>query len=384
MKKLLMYFPENKLAPKGGPAGYLYNLKCEIAKGDRTEPIIEFLPPVEEGSEIHRFTKKYTPVRGQEFVRAIKMIKLAKKKVWPDDGYLKYDAIHFHSTEDMYFCRDFLNKYKGHVFLTSHTPCASYVEKMERLNKVDICLFRKQLKVLEEIDAYAFGRADHIIFPCLEAEEPYYHTWANYNQIRVKEKYEYIPSGINRCMVNRDREYVRAQYEIPEDAFVVSFVGRHNEIKGYHSLRLIGEKAIKENVWFLIAGKETPLKRLKNKLWIEAGWTNDPHSLIAASDVFILPNKETYFDLVLLEVLSLGKIVITTDTGGNKYFKNFNQTGIFYYQTIVEAVAQIMRVKAMSITEREQLEHRNFEIYNKNFTTGHFAEKYFHLLNSLL
>ena len=28
--KVLIYFPENQLSPKGGPAGYLYNLKQQI------------------------------------------------------------------------------------------------------------------------------------------------------------------------------------------------------------------------------------------------------------------------------------------------------------------------------------------------------------------
>ena len=45
-----------------------------------------------------------------------------------------------------------------------------------------------------------------------------------------------------------------------------------------------------------------------------SSWTNDPHSLINASDMFILPNKETYFDLIMLEVLSMGKIVLATNT----------------------------------------------------------------------
>ena len=63
---------------------------------------------------------------------------------------------------------------------------------------------------------------------------------------------------------------------------------------------------------------------LKTDHWIEVGWTNDPHSLIAASDVFVLPNHETYFDLILLEVLSLGVPVVMSRTGGNKFFEQFN------------------------------------------------------------
>ena len=50
---------------------------------------------------------------------------------------------------------------------------------------------------------------------------------------------------------------------------------------------------------FLIAWKEYPIKWLNNDRWIEIWWTDKPYEIIKASDIFILPNKETYFDLIL-------------------------------------------------------------------------------------
>ncbi len=47
--------------------------------------------------------------------------------------------------------------------------------------------------------------------------------------------------------------------------------------------------------------------------------------------------KETYFDLVMLEVLSLGKIIIASYTGGNKYFKSSFAKGVFTYSKLEEA-----------------------------------------------
>lgn len=69
---------------------------------------------------------------------------------------------------------------------------------------------------------------------------------------------------------------------------------------------------------------------LKDSRWKEVGWTNDSQSIIAASDVFVLPNRETYFDIIMLEVLSCGKIVIASRTGGNKYFEKIGAKGVFY------------------------------------------------------
>ena len=96
---------------------------------------------------------------------------------------------------------------------------------------------------------------------------------------------------IQNISVKVNREDFRKKYGIPDNAFVISYAGRHNEIKGYADLKRLGEKLLADkNVYFLIAGKEEPMTGLKNDHWIEVGWTNDPHSLIAASDVFVLPN----------------------------------------------------------------------------------------------
>ncbi len=41
---------------------------------------------------------------------------------------------------------------------------------------------------------------------------------------------------------------------------MVSYVGRHNEIKGYADLKKMGEKLLNnQNTYFLIAGKEEPM-----------------------------------------------------------------------------------------------------------------------------
>ena len=105
--------------------------------------------------------------------------------------------------------------------------------------------------------------------------------------------------------------------------------------------------------------------------------------MIAASDVFILPNKETYFDLVLLEVLSLGKIVIASKTGGNKYFKKINAKGIMVYNTIEEAAFLLDKVKLMNADLIKELEEENKKIFMDRFSLKVFAEKYISLINNL-
>jgi glycosyltransferase involved in cell wall biosynthesis len=296
-----------------------------------------------------------------------------------------FDAIHFHKTEDMFLNRELLKEYKGKVILTSHTPCAPYKEIIGRLNPKDYRFYKKKIDALVEMDRYAFERADYIIFPCEEAEEPYFHTWNSYSLIRKPDKYHYMPTGIVGCKATVNREEYRRKLGIPNDAFVVSYAGRHNEIKGYGELKKIGEKLLlNDNVWFLIAGREGPLYKLNNSKWIEIGWTTDPHSMIAASDIFVLPNKETYFDLILLEVLSLGVPVTISATGGNKYFNKFGVPGIKMYHTIDEACEIITKFKDQNYDARIAIGNSNLELFRSEFTVDKFAENYVHILNDIL
>ncbi len=154
-------------------------------------------------------------------------------------------------------------------------------------------------KNLIKIDEYAFRRADYIVFPCPEAEEPYYNNWPEYKAVKEekKGKYLYLLTGTKARVAKLSKTEVRQLYSIPDDAFIICYVGRHNEIKGYDKLKLLGEQILQEapNIYFLIAGREEPLHGLHHPRWIEVGWTSDPHSLINASDVFMLPNKGNVF-----------------------------------------------------------------------------------------
>ena len=286
----------------------------------------------------------------------------------------------------MYRCRGSLDNYRGQVVLTSHIPTKATKEIEMRLNSFEKVAFHWLYKNLGKMDVYAFNRADYIIFPCEGAEEPYMNNWPYYKEFKEKNKrkYHYLLTGINPCIAKESRIVIRERYNIPNDAFVICFVGRHNSIKGYDQLKEIGAELLKHNnVYVLIAGEEGPLYHLEHEHWIEVGWTNDPHSIIAASDIFVLPNKETYFDLIMLEVLSLGKMIVASNTGGNKYFSKFKECGILIYNSKEEVINLVKRTMEMSSEEREKLGEKNKQLFTKYFTSEIFAHNYIKLINSL-
>lgn len=99
--------------------------------------------------------------------------------------------------------------------------------------------------------------------------------------------------------------------------------------------------------------------------------------------MFVLPNRETYFDLVMLEVLSLGKIVVASRTGGNKYFEKMNVNGVLLYDTIDEAVEILEEINKMDLITRNKLEKSNLEFFEKNLTSSVMYENYKKMLQTI-
>lgn len=382
-KQVLLHWPLDCVKPTGGPAGYLFNLKQGLE-----EVGVEgysFLPAKGKSLESNTLLQKIVPSRIKDYRRAVRLLSLAERQESAPVDYGLYSAIHFHSTEDLYLHKDALAAYRGIVLLTSHSPCVYHKELISRLNPIDANRFKDELKSLEQIDEVAFERADYIIFPCKEAEEPYAHTWDSYAKYRNAAKIRYLPTGIQQCSAKENRDVIRKRFGIPNDALLMCYVGRHNEIKGYDSLVELALPILADpNVWMLVAGKQGPLYAPKHKRWIEVGWTDDPHSLIASSDIFLLPNRETYFDLVLLEVLSLGTPVAASRTGGNKYFEQFNLDGLMLYTGEVEFANVVRRILSLTGEERNKIREDNRRLFLSEFTCSKFAKRYCSLVSSLL
>lgn len=385
--KELLYWPENDVRPTGGPRGYIYNLLTGLAQIEHPDFDVDCLPSrISENNALRNRIRNWTPKRLRDLKRLRKIKGYATKSMVPSVNFNDYDVVHFHQVEDLYFVREALDSYHGKVVLTSHTPCAPQQEWLSRLNPRDVIANRDELTRLNDIAEFAFDRADYIVFPCAEAEEPYYNTWNEYSDIhqRNADKYTYILTGINSCSVKQSRREVRKQLGITESDFIVSYIGRHNHIKGYDRLIEYAPMFLEDpHTWMVVAGKQGEIHSSKYARWVEVGWTDDPYSIMAASDVFILPNRETYFDLALLEALSLGVPIVTTNTGGNKIFAKLDATGIILLDEIEMLPNAIKYLRRIGKVRRETLGQSNYQLFLENFRSDVFAKNYITLIKSL-
>jgi glycosyltransferase involved in cell wall biosynthesis len=382
----------------GGPPTYLYNLSHGLSSLENNNEInVVFLSDIlsdkSESLQVKKsinLFKNFLPKILSNNLRILNYL-TQLRKFKPElsvDQINKFKAIHFHQSIDIYKNRKILKYFKGKVFLTSHSPKPAWMETIEDIYNLPLNKTFPTLRIiLEDMDIWGFKKADILIFPCSEAIEPYL-NWERYkNEIHILSKYKYLQTGIPKASFKRDRVSIRKELNIPENAIVFSFIGRHSAIKGYDLLLELGKLILKThpNVFFLIAGKEEPIKGLNHKNWIEVGWTDDPHSYVNASDVFILPNRQTYFDLVLLEILSIGKTIILSETGGNKHFNKYLNSGIFFFEnnnlgslekTVLESIFQSKNHNSFG--------ELNKSIYLENYSLSAFTSSYVELYKSLV
>ncbi|WP_292140082.1 glycosyltransferase family 4 protein [Butyrivibrio sp.] len=392
MSKILIYRANNRLTPTGGPAGYLYNLREGLKTLEDEHIEVCFLPEEEANTSAKRHLKNYFILRFildtnlykaiKAYIHTRKIIKsYSKQKV----NFECFDAVHFHTTTDLYRNKDALLNYTGKVILTPHSPEPLFEEYLEKIGLFRI-IDKSISKKLKEIDEYAFIRANYIVMPCGFADEAYYSFWEEYSDIKRKksDNYRFLLTGIKERQIYCSRSEYRKEFNIPENAFVISYVGRHNFAKGYDRLLDLGKIILKkyENVFILIGGAEAPLKGLNHERWIETGWSDRPQDLINASDVFVLPNRETYFDIVLLEVLSLGIPIVASDTGGNKLFRG--EVGVRLFEDKLSFIREIETIISEGKDIHSQVEIANKKLYRDFFNEKVFAKQYVKLVSELI
>jgi glycosyltransferase involved in cell wall biosynthesis len=408
-KKVLIFYPLIK-ERAGGPATYLYNLKQFVNNNNLNDKIFFLSDYIIQQSNCKRnswkkYLKQYIKIILNYFPFFYNKIKIFRINMLifrhlletrkggssfplPDDFSINnYDYIHFHSSFDICLYRKMLNGFKGKTILTSHMPEAPHLEFIHGMGININDVWNINIKYFYEFENMAFGIPDFIIFPCQEAIEPYYNTFPPFKKIIAKHKVRYVPTGIISAQYKTAKENIRIRYKIPKDEIVLCYVGRHNSIKGYDILLEFGRYILNkyDHVTFLIGGKEYPFKGLKHNKWIEIGWTDDPYSIINAADIFILPNRETYFDLISLEVMSLGKPILLSYTGGNKYFKQFSSNGLIYFNA--NDVNDMIQVFIKSLENRllwNEYGKLNRDIYNNYFNINIFGMNYLKVIDNEL
>lgn len=158
----------------------------------------------------------------------------------------------------------------------------------------------------------------------------------------------------------------RAEFGIPESAFLVGIVGGFNRGKGQREfldgLRLAwdAEPNIRENLWAIVVGERlgdvgeytVELRALRDSLpfrerVIFSPFLNDPRTVYAALDLFVLASHSETFGMVLQEAMAMEVACIGTDAGGVPEIIAHEERGLLIPpqnpQAIADAILRLFR-----------------------------------------
>lgn len=398
----------------GGPTGYLANLLCGLNAIDSPNDFSIIFNckntsdcnnNANKNKKIKEFVDKYglRPILTQllptqrrkmqnyiNFLRDENSIRMAENQA-NAINFDKTKTIHVHTAGDVIRVKNLLSQNNINnvkIMFTNHTPESPSNEyycqaKEEGYSEKYAQEFKNAWKCIEQ---KALGYSDILIFPSKEAMEPLSDSLDYFNSLICKKDVRFIPTGAQALKRSMSKQEAKRKYGV-EGKFVVGYIGRHNEIKGYDILRnaasVILNQNSKNDIAFLNGGMPSRIiKPLKNNLWIEAGWVN-PSDLLSAVDVFVLPNRKTFYDLVLLEVMSLGIPIIASNTGGNKSVAKTCDCIKLYDNTVNDLIKKITFFKDLNDVELNQLGSKIQNSYLDNFTTQCFAHRYIKLIHEI-
>lgn len=389
----------------GGPSGYIANLKNGLdLHNDSSIKIVIIHGSNMPCKSLMNTVKKHflkvitfwIPV--QKYRRKVRswLDSIIMKNIKINDKYsclkkelnrYNFKSITCHFVDDALFIRDYLNKRRlnAKLILMSHSPQPPSQELYNELIMAKDIQAEVKYHEFAKKEEECFTKVpDIFLFPSKESIEPYSSSLSYFKDILEQKVIKFLATGCTPLDTDKSVEELRRQYHI-ETPYVISYIGRHISIKGYDLLQNIAKKilSVRQDVTFLIGGNmKSGIPPLEHKNWLELGFVN-PAEVFKVSDCFILPNRQTYFDLILLEALSMGTVVFASNTGGNKTV--YQQTNaIFLYTSEDDCVRRINQFLDASEEEKQQLRDKARKAYLKNYTLDIFGRNYINLIKDVI
>lgn len=164
------------------------------------------------------------------------------------------------------------------------------------------------------------------------------------------EKVEVLSNGVDtelfRPADDEERKELRVTWHVPPQAVVVAFVGRKQEVKGFHVFLQVVERALQnfKSLYVIAVGPEPEdskrettysLRReLRDKLWAGGAYAEYPAmpqaglaTLLRMTDIVLVPSQSEPQGMVMLESMACGCVTISSNVDGIKESVEHERTG---------------------------------------------------------
>lgn len=324
----------------------------------RTDPSIKTTP------ECHQLEEKFNNLENVEVLDG----SVSPEIILERDP----DIVHFHHLRPLfYFFKNPLSVYNVPVVYTVH---GLHVHKYEFSDKGFYSQLKNRVKYFlrYNLEKRIFSRTDRIIAVSKEDKSFMEDQYALNNVT-------YLANGIespSAAILNRSREDLRKDLNLPLDWFLFVTVARFNFQKGYdiliRSLVHLKDFLTGRKIKFVLVGKGPEfgyIKKMAEKFSVSSyvsflGERHDSHKLIKAGNVFLLPSRWEGLPLVLLECGFLKVPVIASDTYGNREVLA-EENGLMFTNLDVQGLAMMIRNIINGKYDLEKFaENLNREVYS--------------------
>lgn len=219
-----------------------------------------------------------------------------------------YAFLYFH---DLYTYSAVKHLIKPHqkVIFQPHSP--EHISKETRYFSDDREVHEWCLKMEQE----TFSEIEHFVFPHEGAREIYE------DLLPENSTSHYILSGCKPKLASAPKEMDKTKINL-------LFIGRRNAIKGYDIIIKAFEKAYSKNkdLRLYLLGNRNEEEEIEGV--IDVGFSTEPENWLAGCDYLLNLNRQSYFDLILMETLSVGTPIILHPNQGHSYFLHNSSSGI--------------------------------------------------------
>jgi len=297
---------------------------------------------------------------------------LTKNRSIEDDS-----IIHAHDVLSFYNFR----KRKQKKILTIHSK-GSIVSDFGDYHKKS-SLLRSLVKRFKEIEMEAVLNADFVTFPSIAAKDLFLEEVF----IQNKDKIRVVYNGINIENINAISQDSKFRVKQNENDIHIFNVADHIKVKNIevilHTIKLLKDKFHKK-IFFVNAGSGpltkqllelvTDLNIVENVQFVGNISNFEIIKLMKNCDYFISLSDRVIFDLVILEAMACGAVVIASNRGGNKEIIRNRENGylidVLEPENIVDVILNannncgIMAEKDIRKYSSAKMMKHYYELYN--------------------
>ncbi len=188
---------------------------------------------------------------------------------------------------------------------------------------------------------------------------------------------EVLPVGMPSADVDIDVRAVRRSFDLPEDRFLVLFVGRDVPKKGLDHVLDAQDEA-----YDIVAVTDRPRGGERRARLLPFMSQERLRELFAAVDAFVLPSVGEGFPIVLQEALGVGLPVVTTS--GEGYERYLTADDVLFVSPTGASVKRALRRLVSDPPLRERLSTRGRAVAEREFGVDRFVDAYEQLYGRVL